>query len=208
MRQALQTGVLVVIAATVAGACSAPVKEPEHSGFLSDYSKLEQIDDHYFFYSSGRTGSYSTFIVDTPVMLYRRPSEEDRVFTDEELQELIDFVKTTTEEKLSEDDGYAIVSEPGPGVARLRVAITDLDDTTGILNITIYTKITGAGLGGVAAEGELVDSVTGEQLAAGIRWGSGSRILRAGYTKSGDAKILIKRWAKDLRKRIDKAHGL
>jgi hypothetical protein len=56
-------------------------------------------------------------------------------------------------------------------------------------------------------EGELVDSVTGEQIGAVIRWGSGSRILRAGFTHTGDAKIVIDRWAKSLRVRIDEAHG-
>jgi len=75
------------------------------------------------------------------------------------------------------------------------------------LNLTIYTKITGAGLGGAAMEGELVDSMTGEQLAAVSQWGSGSRILRAGFSHTGDAKILMDRWAKALRKMIDEAHG-
>jgi len=82
-----------------------------------------------------------------------------------------------------------------------------VDDTIGALNISIYTKITGAGLGGAAMEGEMVDSMTGEQIAAASRWGSGSRILRAGFTHTGDAKILMDRWAKDLRKSIDEAHG-
>ena len=95
----------------------------------------------------------------------------------------------------------------GPGTARLRVGITDVDDTIGVLNISIYTKITGAGLGGAAFEGEVVDSMTGEQIAAVSRWGSGSRILRAGYTHTGDAKILMDRWAKNMRKRLDDAHG-
>jgi len=49
--------------------------------------------------------------------------------------------------------------------------------------------------------------MTGEQLAAVSQWGSGSRILRAGFTHTGDAKILMDRWAKDLRKMIDEAHG-
>ena len=96
---------------------------------------------------------------------------------------------------------------PGPGTARLHIGITDVDDTIGALNLTIYTKITGAGLGGAAMEGEMVDSVTGEQIVAVIRWGSGSRILRAGFTHTGDAKILMDRWAKGLRQRIDEAHG-
>jgi hypothetical protein len=75
------------------------------------------------------------------------------------------------------------------------------------MNVTIYTKITGIGLGGIAGEGELVDSITGEQLAASIRWGSGSRILRAGFRHTGDAEILICRWSKQLREELDAAHG-
>jgi hypothetical protein len=139
-------------------------------------------------------------------MLYRQP-EEKRVFDDEELEDLQAHFATKVREALTEDDGYQVVDVPGPETATLHIGITDVDDTIGALNITIYTKITGAGLGGAAMEGELVDSVTGEQIGAVIRWGSGSRILRAGFTHTGDAKIVMDRWAKDLRKRIDEAHG-
>jgi len=111
-------------------------------------------------------------------------------------------------EALIEDNRYQVVEVPGPGTATIRLGITDVDDTIGVLNISIYTKITGAGLGGAAMEGEVIDSVTGEQIGAAIRWGSGSRFLRAGFTHTGDAKILIDRWAKGLRERIDKGHGL
>ena len=55
-------------------------------------------------------------------------------------------------------------------------------------------------------EGELLDSVTNEQLAAAVQWGNGSRVLRAGFTKLGDAKLQINRWCKNLRERIDSTH--
>jgi hypothetical protein len=63
------------------------------------------------------------------------------------------------------------------------------------------------GLGGTSFEGEIVDSVNGNQLAAVVRWGTDSRILKAGITHTGDAKIAINRWAKDLRAQVDEAHG-
>ena len=63
------------------------------------------------------------------------------------------------------------------------------------------------GPGGASAEGEMVDSLSGDQLAAAVRWGSGSRLLRAGFTHTGDAKIAIHHWARDLRHWIDFAHG-
>ena len=109
-------------------------------------------------------------------------------------------------EGLTKDSAYKIVESPAPGVARIRVGITSLDASDGAYNVLIYTKITGAGLGGVATEAEVVDSITGEQLAAGIHWGSGSRVLRAGFTRAGDAKILIGRWVKLAREAIDEAH--
>ncbi|MEM9183296.1 MAG: DUF3313 family protein, partial [Pseudomonadota bacterium] len=61
------------------------------------------------------------------------------------------------------------------------------------------TKATGAGLGGVAIEMEVSDSQTGAELLAVVRWGSGSRVLRAGFTRLGDAKIQVGRWARDFR---------
>ncbi|MEE8245120.1 MAG: DUF3313 family protein, partial [Pseudomonadales bacterium] len=117
-------------------------------------------------------------------------------------------------QRLSEEDGYEVVFGPGPGVASFRLGITDVDASIAALNLSIYTRVTGAGLGGIAAEGELVDSVTGKQLAAAIRWGSGSRVMGRGtqvlegeVSKLADAKGVIDRWAKDMRKRIDAAHG-
>ncbi len=188
------------------GAGCATVQDPGQAGFLSDYSNLEEVDENHLVYVSGNIGNYSKFIIEPVAMLYRQP-EEKRIFDDEELEDLKVHFKTAIIEALTEDDGYQVVEVAGPGTARLRVGITDVDDTIGVLNISIYTKITGAGLGGAAFEGEVVDSITGEQIAAVSRWGSGSRILRAGYTHTGDAKILMDRWAKNMRKRLDDAHG-
>ncbi len=190
----------------VLAAGCATVQDPGQAGFLSDYSNLEEVDDNHLVYLSGNAGNYSKFIIEPVAMLYRQP-EEKRIFSDEELEDLQVHFKTEVIEALTEDDGYQVVEVAGPGTARLRIGITAVDDTIGALNVTIYTKITGAGLGGAAMEGEVVDSMTGEQIAAVSRWGSGSRILRAGFTHTGDAKILMNRWAKDLRKRLDDAHG-
>ena len=196
---------VAAIVSTMAAGC-ATVQDPGQKGFLSDYSKLVEIKENHLVYDSGNFGNYSKFIIEPVAMLYSQP-EEKRVFDDEELEDLQAYFATKVREALIKDDAYQVVEVPGPGTATLRIGITDVDDTIGALNISIYTKITGAGLGGAAMEGELLDSVTGEQIGAVIRWGSGSRILRAGYTHTGDAKIVIGRWAKDLRQRIDEAHG-
>ncbi len=205
MTQAIKVIFIGAILSALAAGC-ATVQDPGQAGFLSDYSNLEEIDENHLLSDSGNLGNYSKFIIEPVAMLYRQP-EEKRIFRDEELEDLQAHFKTAVIEALTEDGGYQVVEVAGPGTARIRVGITDVDDTIGALNISIYTKITGAGLGGAAFEGEVVHSITGEQIAAVSRWGSGSRILRAGFTHTGDAKILMDRWAKDLRERLDEARG-
>jgi hypothetical protein len=205
MMQVTKAICVAAVVTTMFAGC-ATVQDPGKSGFLSDYSRLEEIAENHLVYDSGNIGDFSSFIIEPVAMVYSQP-EDKRVFDDEELEDLQTHFKDAVREALTKDNGYQVVETPGAGTARLHIGITDVDDTIGALNISIYTKITGAGLGGAAIEGEIVDSVTGEQIAAVIRWGSGSRILRAGFTHTGDAKILINRWANDLRDRMDEAHG-
>ncbi|MEE8624889.1 MAG: DUF3313 family protein, partial [Acidiferrobacterales bacterium] len=70
----------------LAAAC-ATVQDPGQSGFLSDYSNLEEVDDNHLVYLSGNAGNYSKFIIEPVAMLYRQP-EEKRIFSDEELEDL------------------------------------------------------------------------------------------------------------------------
>jgi Protein of unknown function (DUF3313) len=203
-------GFVAAIISLVAMSACVPVSEPKPAGFLSTYENLEIVADGRLFYTGSKIGQYSKFMLEPTILLFRRNPDEAR-FTEEELSELLAYFDKAILKELSEDNhngaGYEIVDSPGDGVAKIRVGINKVEETIGVLNILIYTKITGAGLGGAAAEGELVDSLTGEQLTAAVRWGSGSRILRAGFTHTGDAKIAMHRWAKDLRHWIDFTHG-
>ena len=199
---------LIIVAV---GAC-ATVDEPEQTGFLSDYSKLERDTDNRWLYSASKTSEYSKFYIE-PVAILFEP-KEDPEFSPDELEQLKTHLIVRLTKRLTEDEGYEVVSGPGPGVASFRLGITEVDSSIAALNMSVYTRVTGAGLGGIAAEGEIVDSMTGEQLAAAIRWGSGSRVvgrttqvLEGEISKLGDAKIVIDRWARDIRQRIDEAHG-
>ena len=189
----------------VLAGCAAPIEEPERAGFLSDYSKLELVDDDHLSYVGDRMGEFDSFIIDPVVLLFER-DPENPTFSDEEIENLKAHVVKELTEQLTRDDRYSVVTEPGPGVARLRTGLTNVEETIGVLNLSIYTKITGLGLGGVSAEGEMVDSVTGEQVGAMVRWGTGSRVLKAGLTPTGDAKIAIDKWAKNVRKLLDEQH--
>lgn len=195
---------LVLLSIIVIGAC-ATIDEAERTGFLSDYTKLVRDDDGQWLFADSRTAEYSKFRFEPVAVLIDAKSEAK--FTPEQIEDLKAHFVSKMTAALTKDNGYEVVSEPGPGVATFRLAITEIEASIAALNITIYTKATGAGLGGICAEGEIVDSVTGEQLAAAIRWGTGSRVLRAGLSKLGDAKLVIDRWAADIRERLDQAHG-
>jgi len=196
----------VVVAAvfiTLLVGCAAPVKEQDRTGFISDYSKLERVEDTLFLYLGPKVASYSQYRIVGPEILFDPSDDQDDKFTAEEIEDLTQYFRDHLSDALSENEGYSIVEDAGEGVATIRLAVTALDASLGLLNISVTTKIIGAGLGGAAMEGEMVDSLTGEQLGAWIRWGSGSRVLKAGLTRLGDAKMQINRWTKDMRKRID-----
>ncbi len=117
----------------------ATVQDPGQKGFLSDYSKLVEIEENHLVYDSGNFGNYSKFIIEPVAMLYRQP-EEKRVFDDEELENLQEHFATKVHEALTKDDGYQVVDVPDPETATLHIGITDVDDTIGALNISIYPR--------------------------------------------------------------------
>lgn len=202
-------GLLTVPALLVSLAgCSAPVKEQPRAGFISDYTRLEKTASQQYTYVSPKIRNYDSFIIERPVLLFSRSADErKRRFTDEEIEDLMQYFNKRATRSLTENDGYSVSDEPGPGVARIRLGFTALDASVGVLNVWLYTKLAGVGLGGAALEAEIVDSLSGEQLAASVQWGNGSRLLRAGFTKMGDAKLQIKYWTKRLRKRLDAING-
>jgi hypothetical protein len=121
------------------------------------------------------------------------------------LRDLANYMHNAFVQAIS--DRYPIVSYPGPGVARVRVAITDISKGSPALNVLPQTKLSGVGLGGAAMEAEVIDSQTGEQLAAVLYKKRGNQLSFAGVKKWGDAKAVMDAWAKTFRKRIDEAHG-
>jgi len=113
-------------------------------------------------------------------------------------------------QKITEElqKGYQVVQSSGTGVARVRTSISEVVKTNPALNIHPGTKITGAGLGGAGAEMELVDSVSGQTIAAAIDNQKGSRLsIGAGLTWLGNAEEVMDNWAEDLKKWVDEVHG-
>jgi len=118
-----------------------------------------------------------------------------------------------------EDGGYAVVDEPGPGVLRLRAAITDVDAGRPAANVG--AKVAGAAtmgsallvpaidIGGAAIEAEMIDSATGERVVAFADAKKGRRFMGtvAAAQRWGHAHAAFKAWAKQLRERVDEGHA-
>ena len=104
---------------------------------------------------------------------------------------------------------YRVVSEPGPGVLRLRMAITDVQTTQPMFNILPATKLLGFGMGGASMEAEALDSMTGERILAVVDKRSGEYNplpSAAEFDELGHAKEAIKHWVERFVSRVDKAH--
>ena len=102
------------------------------------------------------------------------------------------------------DSGARLFTRPGPGVARIRVALTDLKET-GALNVLPQASLLGVGVGGAAMEAEFVDSVTGKQIAAVVESQKGGRVPFTNLGDWGTAKGIMDGWAKRLKERLDEA---
>ena len=196
--------VLVVVLTPVLSGCSARLGE--RTGFLSDYSKLEPRSDvSYRYIAPGRLGNYSKFIIEPVTVHLHRRSKTKKKISEEDLTDLKNYMHAALVKAI--DDGYEVVYRPGPGVARVRIALTDIKKTEVLLNIHPTSKLIGAGLGGASLEAELVDSQSGEQIAALVESQLGDRLSLDGLSTWGDAKSIMDDWASRTRKRLDEAHG-
>jgi hypothetical protein len=188
-------------------ACAGP--QAAKTGFLKDYSQLEPHPDidgrHRYINPKIDASKYNKFIVD-PVAINLSKEGKERDIDPKEINKLAKFFRKKIGEELKKD--YQLVGNPGPGVARIRTSISEVDKTLPYLNIHPGTKLMGGGLGGAGAEMELVDSVSGKILGAAIDNQKGSRLsIGAGLTWYGHAEEVMENWAKDLKKFVDKAHG-
>lgn len=191
-------------AALLLAGCKASV--PQETGFLSDYSKLQAKSNTSLVYvDNQKLGQYSKFIVD-PIQTRFYDQADTKKVDQQKLSALQDYFHSILTQDL-EQNGYQVVSQPGPDVARIRVAITDLKKGTPILNVIPQTAIAGAGLGGATGEMEVVDSQTNQQIAAAVESQLGKRFSMAGLSSYGNAQAIMNEWAQRFVKRLNETHG-
>jgi hypothetical protein len=197
----------------------------EVSGFLGDYSGLypDPKNGDLLIYEKSKDilKNYRKFIID-PVTVYLLPGAENRGIDPDDLDRLARYFEDAITDQLLES-GYEVVTEPGPGVLELEIAITNVEPTGGKKNAALKAGATAVSvvtvpgisllvprlsIGRAGIEGDMIDSVSGERMVAfvtgkgGRKWFSG---LNA-YKKWGDIEAAFRSWAKNFRKRLDELH--
>ena len=180
-----------------------------YSGFLGDYSKLRpssDVEDALYYQNPAKSlKDYDKFMID-PVLVHFAPNAKGTALDPAKLKKLTDYAYDELTKALSER--YTVVNTKGPGVLRLRSALTDIKKTKPAMNISPVTKLSGLGLGGASMEAEALESQTGERVFAVVDTRPGTLLaIGPGLDPIGHAKQVIRHWIKRFVNRIDKAHG-
>ena len=219
------TGLAVLFLITGCG--SLPIKP---SGFLGDYTDLKRTDDGrgtllYVKHNNVLSG-YNKVMLD-PIEIWFDPGTEYYGINPDELNILTDYfydaiVQALEAERdqtgLKPKQGYPVVNQPGPGVLRVRIAITGLTPELpkrGIgshssftyvqmkLNNSAARKISGFK---TSLEAELLDAQTHERLIAIVdQRASDTSALPPGPPTWEYAKSALEYWANRLRQAMDDA---
>jgi hypothetical protein len=213
------SAVAIVLLLLTAMSCAATTqtRSVESSGFLKDTSQLKEGgDDEALLVYFNPTADWTRYdkILLEPVTVWRSEDFDPDDISEEDLQRLVDALYIAVKDQLAKD--YQMVDRSGPGVLRMRVAITEAEDSWVVLDtvtnvlpigigINLATKaITGtsAMVGEAAIEAEILDSLTNERLAALIDKRAGTKSYQDKFKEWGDVNKAFIYWAERARKKL------
>jgi hypothetical protein len=171
------------------------------TGFLEDYSQLKKESDASLRYVNDEAlAGYSSFIVDPVVVYFHEGAKSKGKLTFQQLADLTNYLHTKIVGAV-QGAGKKVAHQPANGVARIRVALTDMEKTDAI-NLLPQVILLGAGIGGASMEAEIVDSMTGEQIGAVVESKNGSRMPFANLGDWTAAEKVMDSWADRFQNRL------
>lgn len=220
----LLLSILCAIMAAGLLACASTEQARVHtSGFLGDYSMLEQrpsaYDDPDLFYRAPGVAwaSYDKVMLD-PVTLWRAQGSKLHV-SQEDGQRLANNFYRLVHAELAKS--YEMVDEPGPGTLRVAVALTQVSHEKPVLNVItsavpqlrvvgrLETYVAGKPpfTGQGSMEARILDANTGAYLWAEATRRVGTRQIMGSWEKWADVNAAMDFWAQQLAWELCKNRG-
>ena len=215
LRGLIVLSLMIVSVSLVACKSTRGLGDAEPAGFLRDYAQLAPGDrgEAQLLYINPDTdfSKYHAVMIDS-VTLWQ--SADTSGLSSEAQQTLTDYLYSAIHKQLSQD--YEIVDRPGPGVLRVRAAVTEAKGAkmaanvvTGVVpQLRMATMVLGLAtntatfVGKASLEGEITDSVSGERLLAAVDQRAGTKSPTTLFSKWGDVEKSFDFWADRLRKRL------
>lgn len=198
-RFGLRSSMIGAVCLILGGCSSAP--DVKQTGFLSSYSNLKADGESRMRYASPELQSYTSFIID-PVQVSLPEGERKGELTPAQRAEVANHFHKSLSEELTKR-GYNVTDTPGANTARFRIAITNIHESTWWKKVHPASKLAGAGRGGAAMEGEVIDSVSGEQLAGVVQTGVASQFSIQNFGTVSDINDVVDTWVKNACDRMD-----
>ena len=214
----LLTGLCCIV--MLYGACATfQARSVKESGFLGDYSMLKPGGEGkallVYIDPEANIKAYSKIVMD-PILMYAAADSKWDTLSKEDRQTLVNYASVVIREQLSKD--YTFVDRTGPGIMRLRVAITEaegsnvpLDTMSTIIPVGLAVSglkrlATGTPsfVGSASVEAEMLDSQSGKRLFAAADRRIGSKIT-GDFDKFDSTRAVqaaFDYWADRLKKRL------
>lgn len=188
------------------------------AGFLKDYSILRPGGEgeaaFRYVKPDVNFSAYDKVLLE-PVTLWAANSDSLKDVSEEDRSMILDYLHTALAKRLGEK--MTLVDQPGPGVLRIRAAITEAEKAPAVMS-TVSTVMpmmwvasnlkkiavgTQSFVGAAGAEVEITDSVSGELLGAAVDRRTGTKSLeRIGGGSWDDFRNACDIWAQMLANRL------
>ena len=222
----MQLGRLLIaaLAAATLFACAETRQagEAEESGFLGDYSRLQNGEEGeallVYKNPAANWASYDKVMLD-PITFWRDPGAEDDGISPEDRQNLVNNFHKMIHDALSKD--YQMVNQPGPNTLRVQVAITRADQSNPVADTvsTIVPQMLVVGsateyatgntlFGGQASvEARITDAQTGKILFEGVDRRKGAKNIIGATDSWADVNEAMQYWADKAAYRLCELRG-
>jgi Cft2 family RNA processing exonuclease len=203
--------VLLMAASSALALAGREVETKDFSGWMKDYDSLVYNEERnaFLFFNEAKRGTYNKVILDE-VTVYSKNGEADTEIAEKATSYMSQGVADLLERK-----GLA-ASEPGPGVLRLKLAITGAEKSKEDLKAYNFVPVAAVFRGAQAATGnvatyidtmfeaQMQDSVSGERVAATVAKGIEETEKRSGDTLTfDDVKPTLDKWLAQYEKTLD-----